>query len=315
MKKKSLFLVISLLLVIIAVVVCFNLNKTTNKNKENDLIISDIRNNDHIQLSMQKLSNDISGVTVQATVNPSSVVDNTLNWTLSWKTTNSNNINDYVSMQVSADTQSVTLTYIKQFETQIILKATSALTPGVSAQCSIDCYKRVKYSGLSEAKGYINGEAVSLTVDEQNKTIDCSGYSFAGMRDDGFNNFGSSYSSKGTINTTITMSMKLVVSEDLKSALTSKSLTLKQTEFICNDSDLYDFTLKDIMGIIVNLTNDAYTAFSEVNHWFDLIITFENKYNSQTIESLTYTYQLINFDISDGLSVNSINLNQSTIIF
>ena len=135
------------------------------------------------------------------------------------------------------------------------------------------------------------------------------------MRDDGFNNFGSSYSLKGTINTTITMSMKIVVSEDLKSALTSKSLTLKQTEFICNDSDLYDFTLKDIMGIIVNLTNDAYTVFSEVNHWFDLIITFENKYNSQTIESLSYTYQLINFDISDGLSVNSINLNQSTIIF
>lgn len=315
MKKKSLFLVISLLLVIIAVVVCFNLNKTTNKNKENDLIISDIRNNDHIRLSMQKLSNEIGGVTVQATVNPSSVADNRLNWTLSWKTTNSNNINDYVSMQVSADTQSVTLTYIKQFETQIILKATSALTPGVSAQCSIDCYKRVEYFGFSESKGYIDGEIVSLTVDEQNKTIDCSGYSFAGMRDDGFSNFTSSYSSKGTINTTITMSMKLVLSEDLKSALTSKSLTLKQTEFICNDSDLYDFTLIDIMGIIVNLTNDAYTAFSEVNHWFDLIITFENKYNSQTVESLSYTYQLIHFDISDGLSVNSINLNQSTIIF
>lgn len=315
MKKKSMFLLVSLLLVFVAVVVCFNLNKTTNKNKENNLIISDIRNNDHIQLSMQKLSNDISGVTVQATVNPSSVVDNTLNWTLSWKTTNSNNINDYVSMQVSADTQSVTLTYIKQFETQIVLKATSVLSPGVSAQCSIDCYKRVEYSGLSETKGYINGEAVSLTVDEQNKTIDCSGYSFAGMRDDGFSNFRSSYSSKGTINTTITMSMKLVVSEDLKSALTSKSLTLKKTEFICNDSDLYDFTLEDIMGIIVNLTNDAYIAFSEVNHWFDLVISFENKYNSQTIESLTYTYQLINFDISDGLSVNSINLNQSTIIF
>lgn len=314
MKKKSLFLVISLLLVIIAVVVCVNLNKTT-KNKENDLIISDIRNNDHIQLSMQKLSNEIGGVTVQATVNPSSVADNRLNWTLSWKTTNSNNVNDYVSMQVSADTQSVTLTYIKQFETQIILKATSALTPESSAQCSIDCYKRVEYSGLSEAKGYIDGETVSLIVDEQNKTIDCSEYSFAGMRDDGFSNFTSSYSSKGTINTNITMSMKLVVSEDLKSALTSKSLTLKKTEFICNDSDLYDFTLEDIMGIIVNLTNDAYIAFSEVNHWFDLVISFENKYNSQTIESLSYTYQLIHFDISDGLSVNSINLNQSTIIF
>lgn len=314
MKKKSMFLLVILLLVFVAVVVCVNLNKTT-KNKENDLIISDIRNNDHIQLSMQKLSNEIGGVTVQATVNPSSVADNRLNWTLSWKTTNSNNINDYVSMQVSADTQSVTLTYIKQFETQIILKATSALTPEVSAQCSIDCYKRVEYSGLSEVKGYIDGEEISLVVDEQNKTIDCSGYSFAGMRDDGFNNFGSSYSSKGTINTTITMSMKLVVSEDLKSALTSKSLTLKQTEFICNDSDLYDFTLTDIMGRIVNLTNDAYTAFSELNHWFDLVISFENKYNSQTIESLSYTYQLIHFDISDGLSVNSINLNQSTIIF
>lgn len=313
MKKKSMFLLVSLLLVFVAVVVCFNLNKTT-KNKENDLIISDIRNNDHIQLSMQKLSNEISGVTVQATVNPSSVADNRLNWTLSWKTTNSNNVNDYVSMQVSADTQSVTLTYIKQFETQIILKATSALTPEVSAQCSIDCYKRVEYSGLSEAKGYIDGEEISLVVDEQNKTIDCSGYSFAGMRDDGFNNFGSSYSSKGTINTTITMSMKLVVSEDLKSALTSKSLTLKQTEFTIQEF-CEDYALFDILGIIVNLTNDAYTAFSEVNHWFDLVITFENKYNSQTIESLTYTYQLINFDISDGLSVNSINLNQSTIIF
>lgn len=81
MKKKSMFLLVSLLLVFVAVVVCVNLNKTT-KNKENDLIISDIRNNDHIQLSMQKLSNDISGVTVQATVNPSSVVDNRLNWTL-----------------------------------------------------------------------------------------------------------------------------------------------------------------------------------------------------------------------------------------
>lgn len=313
MKKKSMFLLVSLLLVFVAVVVCVNLNKTT-KNKENDLIISDIRNNDHIQLSIQKLSNENGGVTVQATVNPSSVVDNRLNWTLSWKTTNSNNVNDYVSIQVSADTQSVTLTYIKQFETQIILKATSVLTPEVSAQCSIDCYKRVEYSGLSEAKGYINGEAVSLTVDEQNKTIDCSGYSFAGMRDDGFSNFTSSYLSKGTINTNITMSMKIVVSDDLKSALISKSLTLKQTEFTIQEF-CEDYLLFDILGIIVNLTNDAYTAFSEVNHWFDLIITFENKYNSQTIESLSYTYQLIHFDISDGLSVNSINLNQSTIIF
>ena len=51
MKKKSIFLLVSLLLVFVAVVVCVNLNKTT-KNKENDLIISDIRNNDHIQLSM-----------------------------------------------------------------------------------------------------------------------------------------------------------------------------------------------------------------------------------------------------------------------
>lgn len=313
MKKKSMFLLVSLLLVFVAVVVCFNLNKTT-KNKENDLIISDIRNNDHIQLSMQKLSNEISGLTVQATVNPSSVADNTLNWTLSWKTTNSNNVKDYVSMQVSADTQSVTLTYIKQFETQIILKATSALTPAVSAQCSIDCYKRVEYSGLSEAKGYIDGEEISLVVDEQNKTIDCSGYSFAGMRDDGFSNFISSYLSKGTINTNITMSMKIVVSDDLKSALTSKSLTLKQTEFTIQEF-CEDYLLFDILGIIVNLTNDAYTAFSEVNHWFDLVISFENKYNSQTIESLSYTYQLIHFDISDGLSVNSINLNQSTIIF
>lgn len=313
MKKKSMFLLVSLLLVFVAVVVCFNLNKTT-KNKENDLIISDIRNNDHIQLSMQKLSNEISGVTVQATVNPSSVADNTLNWTLSWKTTNSNNVNDYVSMQVSADTQSVTLTYIKQFETQIILKATSALTPEVFAQCSIDCYKRVEYSGLSEAKGYIDGEEISLVVDEQNKTIDCSGYSFAGMRDDGFSNFISSYLSKGTINTNITMSMKIVVSDDLKSALTSKSLTLKQTEFTIQEF-CEDYLLFDILGIIVNLTNDAYVAFSEVNHWFDLVISFENKYNSQTIESLSYTYQLIHFDISDGLSVNSINLNQSTIIF
>lgn len=313
MKKKSMFLLVSLLLVFVAVVVCVNLNKTT-KNKENDLIISDIRNNDHIQLSIQKLSNENGGVTVQATVNPSSVADNRLNWTLSWKTTNSNNVNDYVSIQVSADTQSVTLTYIKQFETQIILKATSVLTPEVSAQCSIDCYKRVEYSGLSEAKGYINGEAVSLTVDEQNKTIDCSGYSFAGMRDDGFSNFTSSYLSKGTINTNITMSMKIVVSDDLKSVLTSKSLTLKQTEFTIQEF-CEDYLLFDILGIIVNLTNDAYTAFSEVNHWFDLIIIFENKYNSQTIESLSYTYQLIHFDISDGLSVNSINLNQSTIIF
>ena len=313
MKKKSMFLLVSLLLVFVAVVVCFYLNKTT-KNKENDLIISDIRNNDHIQLSMQKLSNEISGVTVQATVNPSSVADNRLNWTLSWKTTSSNNVNDYVSMQVSADTQSVTLTYIKQFETQIILKATSALTPEVSAQCSIDCYKRVEYSGLSEAKGYIDGETVSLIVDEQNKTIDCSEYSFAGMRDDGFNNFASSYLSKGTINTNITMSMKIVVSEDLKSALTLKSLTLKQTEFTIQEF-CEDYLLFDILGIIVNLTNDAYVAFSEVDHWFDLVISFENKYNSQTIESLSYTYQLIHFDISDGLSVNSINLNQSTIIF
>lgn len=313
MKKKSMFLLVSLLLVFVAVVVCFNLNKTT-KNKENDLIISDIKNNDHIQLSMQKLSNEISGVTVQATVNPSSVADNRLNWTLSWKTTNSNNVNDYVSMQVSADTQSVTLTYIKQFETQIILKATSALTPEVSAQCSIDCYKRVEYSGLSEAKGYIDGEEISLVVDEQNKTIDCSGYSFAGMRDDGFSNFTSSYLSKGTINTNITMSMKIVVSDDLKSALTSKSLTLKQTEFTIQEF-CEDYLLFDILGIIVNLTNDAYVAFSEVDHWFDLVISFENKYNSQTIESLSYTYQLIHFDISDGLSVNSINLNQSTIIF
>lgn len=313
MKKKSMFLLVSLLLVFVAVVVCFNLNKTT-KNKENDLIISDIRNNDHIQLSMQKLSNEIGGVTVQATVNPSSVADNRLNWILSWKTTNSNNVNDYVSMQVSADTQSVTLTYIKQFETQIILKATSVLTPEVSAQCSIDCYKRVEYSGLSEAKGYIDGEEISLVVDEQNKTIDCSGYSFAGMRDDGFSNFKSSYLSKGTINTNITMSMKIVVSDDLKSALTSKSLTLKQTEFTIQEF-CEDYLLFDILGIIVNLTNDAYTAFSELNHWFDLVISFENKYNSQTIESLSYTYQLIHFDISDGLSVNSINLNQSTIIF
>lgn len=89
--------------------------------------------------------------TITATVQPDTAVSD-LTWTISWGEqgafivgndwTNGKNVTDYVSMTVSEDTSSVSLTYIQPFGYKINVTAKSVFNENLTATCVIECRER-----------------------------------------------------------------------------------------------------------------------------------------------------------------------------
>ncbi len=81
-----------------------------------------------------------SVVTFNANVLPENATDKTIIWSLSWNGTCADKVSDYVDMNVTNETHTVTLTCKKVFNTQI--KLTAITSGGQKAESTIDVLRR-----------------------------------------------------------------------------------------------------------------------------------------------------------------------------
>ena len=112
-------------------------------------------------IAFRRASNDVSAqsaqgatVTFNATVEPDYAVDKNVTWSLAWNGSNSGNVNDYVSLNITNETHTVTVTCKKVFNTQINL--TAKTSGGQTATATLDVLKEV--SKLYASASYYNSD-------------------------------------------------------------------------------------------------------------------------------------------------------------
>ena len=118
-------------------------------------------------IAFRRASNDVSAqsaqgatVTFNATVKPDYAVDKNVTWSLAWNGSNSENVNDYVSLNITNETHTVTVTCKKVFNTQIrLIGKTSG---GQTASATLDVLKELSVIAFEQSY-YNKGDGCSQT--------------------------------------------------------------------------------------------------------------------------------------------------------
>lgn len=315
MKKRNILIIaFSFLGICLIAIGALTLNLFKSDAQPGNLIVNTDEGNDYIRLTgiKRKISaTSTEVVTITATVNPNIVVDDTLNWSIAWNGSNSGTVSDYVTMTVSDDTHSVDIQFVKQFSTQIKVTATSNLTPAISASCTVDCYKKTTDINITSAVG---NNDVTYTVDNTNKTITFTNANYQSLMDGSLKlkisaeniSVGSLYGG-GQI-----AHVSLDLSDEALEALNISSRAMP-----------YNFTselvkIADCCGLTYNILNNTENlkAIANIDHLFDLTISYKDyDSSSSTINTINVTFKLCGFNLSDGVNVSSLTLNDTSIIF
>ena len=320
MKKRILFIATICLAVLLIVTGIWIAKSNNNKVEQPRFVIDSTGENDKLRLSTKKYVDSRTGetsVTVSATVNPSSVVNDKLTWTLEWSQISSENVFDYVTMNVSADTHSVTLVYKKNFNVQLILKATSVLTPSVNSTCTIDCYKRTTDFSLDFGFDDSDGNDFIPTINNTEKTVDFSKMTYVGLSLYSICDL-YSLSQTGTVAVNSYKGVKFSLSSELKTKLTSAGITFSNF-YDMGDPSSYVESIDGLLNELITITDSnrqqVYQILGTVNYWFDLTCEISDFAENTEVNIFTKVYKLQGFNIADGLSVTDINLNKNNIIF
>ena len=318
------------LLVVVATI--FTLLLTTNQSSKGETPKDDLIFNEEgespIKLQMRKANNVLTQAAntyvVNATVSPSEAVNRKLTWTMAWSTTYNATISDYVTMVVSEDTFSVTLTYVKAFEKQIKLTATSVATPSVKATCTLDCYERPEYK-MEGAQAYITG------IDEPNNpTFSGTTFTFTQFKNVSLKacsfEFVDDVSYIGTIKpSTVNAKYSIGFSESVSTILTNNSIAFKTridpSTYTGDGTSIYNM----ICALITEFSTTApteqrfaevITLLSGVDHWFDYVVALAASNNGSAIYQEIHTYALKGFSETANYynTIKSIVLDKTGII-
>ena len=283
MKKIILFISTICLAVVFIAIGIWLIQSSNQKVEQPSFVVDSTKENDMLKLSTKRYANEKTGETgvmINATVTPTSVVNDKLTWTLEWSTVSSENVSDYVTMQVSADTHSVTLTYKKNFNTQLILKATSVLTPSVNSTCTIDCYKRTTDFSLDFAFDDADGNDFIPSIDNTQKTVNFSQMTYEGLSKYSICDFDLyNLTQIGTVNVTFYKGVKFSLSSELKTKLTSAGITFTNYYDLGNPSsyvESIDGLLNELITITDSNRQQVYQILGTVNYWFDLTCTISD---------------------------------------
>lgn len=299
------------------------IEETTNLG---ELVVNEGTSN-KLKLTKKMNAANQNSIQVNATVNPDDVLNDKLTWTLDWSGSYNENVSDYVTMQISSDTHSVTLTYKKVFNRQLILKATSELTPSVNATLTIDCYERTVdlrpvflLFDADQDDMVMGGE-----VDNINNIIDMSAFTYdmletlkLGFGDEGFCQ---EIDYNGTISVERTTALSISLSDELKSKLQTAGISLKDSAMMYSYeliNGYYVATIYEMLSGLINITTsnkeNVIKVLGSTSYWFNAEYVVYG-YNGSFNDEFTKTYKLQGFNLSSYVNVTDITLDKTEIIF
>ena len=232
----------------------FGINALINRNLEHSPVIVDDVVENGIRLRQNKIvasgtdTNILASLT--AVVGPSYVYDKTVSWNVAWTTSNSANVNEFVSLSISDDTLTCEVNVLKAFTNNITLTCTANSNESVKATCKLDYVGRTPTS-----EGSLN-----CSGDPYNKTI------LDVLNSKSTNTFSST---GGTLNGSLShfnyigMVIHFADGKNYECMDLTKSFGTIIERILENDN--YDYTLDEILETL-DSTNVQFMGFCNINY-------------------------------------------------
>lgn len=246
---KKIFLSVGALCLAIGSV--FGINAIIKANKEESpLIVGGIEENG-IRLKHNKIvaSGTHTNIlaSISAVVGPDYAYDKTVSWSVAWASTDSNNINDYVSLSISDDTLTCDITVKQAFTTKINLNCVSNSNNNVKANCTLDYVGRtVAFNGSI----YVDGDPHNRVILDLLNSLSINYF----------------YTTGGTLSGSIShfdyVGMVLFFEDGKVVEITD--LTDTVGEVIEDILDKYDYTLEEVINVLE--TNTKFIGNCHVNY-------------------------------------------------
>ena len=313
MKKIfNLFIVVMILILTICITGC---NKMVDNNDE--ITITLVKDND-IKLSSSNYSNN--QLVINASIEPINAVNKKLDWEFNFKKNEYPDevVFEHINVEVSKDTLTCYITYVKSFDWPIVLTVRSITNPNVSAWCQIECASRtyeiynvdVDYDSdvtstsnsivsLFSNNGIIDFSNVSLDEMLSNKDL----ISFSGIE----------FNKKGTVNTASNVEIFIQWSSSIHD--TCIDLYYSENLFVDGEIELADgsFTFKKFIKdntLYEAAPEDVIDVLSNCSYWFDLIVYIQDIYDGKVINTYSQIFKLTGFD-SSVVQIDTIILDQT----
>ena len=305
-------------------------NKQQEENHFKDLIVNtNVDGGRDSNIKLKAISHVEAGVTkvrVDASINGTvsdfgSWYNTELSWSMDWKTAKEDDVEEYVKLEILSNT-SVELTYLQQFDTQIILRAESVENDDVFTTCSIDCYERSNFENYTLKVNEKDCEEV-ISADQIDVGSVISGEEFMhGKRLDLVIN--NDDVKVGTIKTITRVEGTFTISSELLQVLEDYGYTTFKEIAFENMREYDAFTALEYMVdslVLVDrqtgtlLETELHDVLSEVNCWFSLVIYADDLYMGESVNQHVFEIDILIDYVPNYGEMNSVLFDKSSIIF
>lgn len=314
--KKFIYFNISLFSLIIVIGLCLGVGSvivSKSRHNSNNNLFFDISNGGIVKLNQSVSSGGV--YTITASVEPVDIMIEDVAWTISWKESASQDVNDYVKLTTSSDLLSVEVEYIKNFDTQIIVECLLTYGGGSKerASCTIDCYKRI-----SSFEGYGAYNGISCTVDSNNNIVVPSNFEQYDFDDITFDSHGINYELFGSVDVEVTNTYQLALSEELLLLLDESNLDYNSSSI--NPKSIDGLTIYEVF---VYYFFDSYDSnrtqylnvLAQTDCWFTITLNVVGTYNNTEVWNEDLSVDICGFNTSYYKQIQSFTLSKTMIIF
>lgn len=279
----------------------------------NSLIVTTNNSSDSIlKINQRKniIDNGNNSITLEAELVSNTVAE--LEWTsLLSGSMGQDDGKRFISMEVSDNTMSCTITLIDLFDSSIIVRASVKDRPTVSASCTLDCYKRFEFYGAS-IELFGDDNAAWRNGDKSY------GYNYSATYNDTqsggeYINLEAYTSSKGTVDADVNIKYHLRLSEAFIEKLNDNNVSVKNANFEINNGD----SLLQALNQMIDADPSAYYGyFKYVECPLEIHFTVETKLpgGSMVIHTSTGMFEIENINFDDYYT-QSLSLNYENYIF
>ena len=266
-----------------------------------DSVVVNSQDNNGIKLA--KYSTDGSSITVVATIDED-VTNRNVSWSLEWASSNSESVNNFVSISNSSDTLTCTITFKKAFTTQIILTCTSQSDTSVKATATIDYVGR-NIQHTINTNAALGTESTSASLF---RTI-----TFNDLKALTFDKKSTTTSSGGTLNGTVTYTMKTFDDGNYHFHLNTTNGSMPMRVSYMGSNKVYD-SVKSFVnskGLSMKTYLDSVVADNQLGIEVNYTLTYGGETFASGSTTLWYSFD---WNILEVYAEN-VTLDDSQIIF
>lgn len=273
-----------------------------NLNNSNDSILK-------INQRKNAIDNGNNSVTLEAELNSGTIAE------LDWSTTVMGSMGKddgrrFISLDISEDTMSCTITLLDTFSDPISVSASIKGRPDVTAWCRLDCYYRytigsVGMLGLGDEIGYRADESSSYSYNYQ--------LDYSTASEDEYLDFDIELFHNGTVESDYSIKYELRLSEAFIEVLNNNNISVKNASLQINDGDSF---LQALDSMISNDRTSYYGLFKYVECPVEVVITVDSKLpgGSMIIHTCTTMIEICGINFDDYLN-QSVSFNYENYIF